>query len=197
MTSLFRITHKVLVLPMAGRDVPALSSLGNRVISVSLKLGEIMKFRLLVFSVIAFGLTAAAWTEDFKALAAKGYRWVTVNGPFACATEQDVRHIISDPTDSTELNMVEDGGAYYLIPGTIVQVVQDDQINGMSQILIGGIVKPLWTYTGYLSVTPVTDTYGVIETPKNAGLIETGDIGEVEIPDEPVNNTKPIPPAPR
>jgi len=148
-----------------------------------------MKFRLLVFSVIAFGFTSGAWAQDFKALRAQGYRWVTVNGPFACATEQEVRQITSDRTDSTELQMVEDGGAYYLIPGTLVQVVQDDQVNGMSDIL--------WTYTRFLSATPVTDTYGVIETPKNTGLIETGDIGEVEIPDEPVNNTKPIPRAPR
>jgi hypothetical protein len=156
-----------------------------------------MKFRLLVFSVIAFGLTSAAPAEDFKALAAKGYRWVTVNGPFACATEQDVRHITSDPTDSTELNMVEDGGAYYLIPGTLVQVVQDDQVSGMSRILIGGIVKPLWTYTGFLTATPIQDTYGIVETPKNTGLIDTGDISGVEIPDAPVNNTTPIPRAPR
>ena len=156
-----------------------------------------MRFRVLVFLVIAFGLTSAAWTEDFKALAAKGYRWVTVNGPFACTTEQDVRQITSDPTDSTELQMVEDGGAYYLIPGTLVQVVQDDQVNGMSEILDGGIVKPLWTYTRFLSATPVQDTYGIIETPENTGLIDTGDIGEVQIPDEPVSDTTPIPRAPR
>jgi hypothetical protein len=156
-----------------------------------------MKFRLLILSVIAFGLTSAAWAQDFKALRAQGYRWVTVNGPFACATEQDVRHITSDTTDSTELQMVEDGGAYYLIPGTLVQVVQDDQVSGMSRILIGGIVKPLWTYTGFLTATPIQDTYGIIETPQNTGLIDTGDVGEVEIPDAPVNNTTPIPRAPR
>lgn len=156
-----------------------------------------MKFRLLVFSVIAFGFTSAAWAQDFKALRAQGYRWVTVNGPFACATEQDVRQITSDPTDSTELQMVEDGGAYYLIPGTLVQVVQDDQVSGMSRILIGGIVKPLWTYTGFLTATPIQDTYGIIETPQNTGLIDTGDVGEVEIPDAPVNNTTPFPRASR
>jgi len=156
-----------------------------------------MQFRVLVFSIIALGLTSAAWAEDFKALAAKGYRWVTVNGPFACATEQEVRQITSDPTDSTELQMVEDGGAYYLIPGTLVQVVQDDQVNGMSEILDGGIVKPLWTYTRFLSATPVQDTYGIIETPENTGLIETGDIGGVEIPEQPVDSTTPIPRLPR
>jgi hypothetical protein len=140
-----------------------------------------MNFRVLVFSVIAFGLTSAAWAEDFKALAAKGYRWVTVNRPFACTTEQEVRHITSDSNDSTELHMVEDGGAYYLIPGTLVQVVQDDHVDGMSKILVGGIVKPLWTYTRFLSATPIQDTYGIIETPENTGLVDTGDIGEVEI----------------
>ena len=156
-----------------------------------------MKLRVLVFSIMALSLASAAWAQDFKALAAKGYRWVTVNGPFACTTEQDVRQITSDPTDSTELQMVEDGGAYYLIPGTLVQVVQDDQVNGMSEILDGGIVKPLWTYTRFLSATPVQDTYGIIETPENTGLIDTGDIGEVKIPEQPVNHTMPIPRAPR
>jgi hypothetical protein len=93
--------------------------------------------------------------------------------------------------------MVEDGGAYYLIPGTLVQVVQDDHVDGMSKILVGGIVKLLWTYTRFLSATPIQDAYGIIETPENIGLIDTGDIGEVEIPDEPVNNTTPIPRVPR
>jgi hypothetical protein len=67
----------------------------------------------------------------------------------------------------------------------------------MSKILIGGIVKPLWTYTGFLTATPIQDTYGIVETPENTGLIDTGDTGEVEIPDVSVNNTTPIPQAPR
>jgi len=38
-----------------------------------------------------------------KDLVAKGYRWVTVNGPYACVTEQNVRQITSDHTDVREL----------------------------------------------------------------------------------------------
>jgi hypothetical protein len=49
------------------------------------------------------------------------------------------------------------------------------------KILVGGIVKSLWTYTRFLSATPIQDTYGIIETPENTGLVDTGDIGEVEI----------------
>jgi hypothetical protein len=35
-----------------------------------------------------------------------------------------------------ELRLVEDGGAYYLIPGTLVRVIQDDHRNGLSKILL-------------------------------------------------------------
>jgi hypothetical protein len=50
-----------------------------------------MKFRILVFATIDFSLTCAAFDVDYKDLTAKGYRWVTVNGPYACTTEQAVR----------------------------------------------------------------------------------------------------------
>lgn len=152
-----------------------------------------MKFSMLVFSMISFGLTCAATADDFEDLAAKGYRWVTVNGPYACATEQQVRQITSDLTDGTELHMVEDSGAYYLIPGTLVEVIQNDQTNGMSQILLGGITKPLWTYTKFLSARPIRDTYGIIETPETSGLIETSDPGDVQHPSEPGKLTSPQP----
>jgi hypothetical protein len=47
---------------------------------------------------------------------AKGYRWVAVNGPYACVTEQDVRQITSDHTDLKALHVVENLRAYYFIP---------------------------------------------------------------------------------
>jgi hypothetical protein len=78
-------------------------------------------------------------------------------------------------TDSTELDLVEAGDAYYLIPGMLVRITQDDQINGMSAILLGGIAKPLWTYTKFLSARPIRDIYGIVETPDTAGLIDPGD----------------------
>ena len=72
-----------------------------------------------------------------KDLVEKGYRWITVNGPYACVTEQELGKITSSRTDLAELHMVEEGRVYYLIPGTLVRVTRDDEANGMSVILLG------------------------------------------------------------
>jgi len=146
-----------------------------------------VKISLLVFTLFGFSLTCPAWADHYQDLAAKGYRWVTVNGPYACPTEQEVRQVSGDPTDSTELQMVEDGAAYYLIPGTLVQTVNDDPTNGMSEILLGGITRPLWTYTKYLTARPIHDTYGIVETPDTSGFIDPSDFGGAQIPDTSVN----------
>jgi hypothetical protein len=108
-------------------------------------------------------------------LVAKGYRWITVDGPYACVKEQEVRQITSSRTDLMELSLVEAGDAYYLIPGTLVRITQDDNVNGMSEILLGGITKPLWTYTKFLSARPIRDIYGIVETPDTGALIDPGD----------------------
>jgi hypothetical protein len=145
-----------------------------------------MKIRMLVVYVIGLSLIGITWADDLPKmgyasgrsvtdLVAKGYRWVTVDGPYACAKEQEVRQITSSRTDLTELSLVEAGDAYYLIPGTLIRIMQDDQVNGMSEILLGGISKPLWTYTKFLSARPVRDIYGIVETPDTAGLIEPGE----------------------
>jgi hypothetical protein len=145
-----------------------------------------MKIGMLVVSVIGLSLTCITWADDLprlghapgipvKDLVAKGYRWVAVNGPYACATEQDVRQITSDHTDLRELYMVENLQAYYLIPGALVRVIRDDHANGMSEILMAGITRSLWTYTRFLTARPIHDTYGVVETPDTAGLIDPSD----------------------
>lgn len=108
-------------------------------------------------------------------LVAQGYRWVTVNGPYACVTEQEVRQITSDHTDSTELRMVENLQAYYLIPGSLARVVRDDHVGGMSEILLAGISRPLWTYTKFLSARPIHDTYGNVATPDTARSVDPSD----------------------
>lgn len=151
-----------------------------------------MKLWLLVLTLFGLSLTRTACADDLQNLAAKGYRWVTVNGPYACPSEQEVRHVTGDPTDATEMQMVEDGTAYYLIPGTLVQVVQDDPANGMSEILLGGITRALWTYTKYLTPRPIHDTYGVVETPETYGFIDPSDSGGAAIPDTAVT-AKPQP----
>jgi hypothetical protein len=149
-----------------------------------------MKIGLLVVSVIGLSVTCTIWANDLpsleyspgipvKDLVAKGYRWVTVDGPYACVTEQDVRQITSDHNDLRELHMVENLRAYYLIPGTLALVIQDDHADGMSEILLAGITRSLWTYTKFLTARPIPDTYGVIETPDNAGLIDPRDAAMV------------------
>jgi hypothetical protein len=120
-----------------------------------------MKIRMLAVSLIDLMFICTALADDLprigysvrtplKDLVAKRYRWVTVDGPYACVTEQEVRQITSNRTDLMELHPVEDGYAYYLIPGALVQVTRDDPANGMSKTLLGKITKPLWTYFNFL-----------------------------------------------
>jgi hypothetical protein len=61
--------------------------------------------------------------------------------------------------------------AYYLTPGTIVQVTEVDPHSGTSKIRMAGITVDLWTLSSFLSKHPIKDTYGVIETPETSGLI--------------------------
>jgi hypothetical protein len=145
-----------------------------------------MKLRMLVFTVISFGLTCAALAADnYSDLAAQGYRWITIDGPYAGTSQEGAQRITSHRTDAAELQMVESLQAYYLITGTLVQVVQDDAAKGMSQIRLGGITRDLWTYTKYLSKRPIEDPYGVIENPENSGLIPTATAEMSQLPEHP------------
>ena len=142
-----------------------------------------MKFVSIFLFVTVLNLPISIRADDLTHLVDEGYRWATVNGPYACVNEDTLRHITSDHTDATELRMVENGDAFYLIPGTLVQIVNDDPTSGMSEILLGGITRPLWTYTRFLTADPIHDTYGIIETPQTAGLIDPDDAKRIKIPD--------------
>ena len=134
--------------------------------------------RLLISFMTAVGLGLICTVlagDNYGALAAQGYRWVIINGPYACKTEQDVERITAHHTDATELQVVENIQCYYLIPGTIVQVIKEDPARGLSEMRLGSITRSLWTYTIFLSKHPVRDTYGVIETPESSGLIPAAD----------------------
>ena len=147
---------------------------------------ELMKLLISFMTAVSLGLTFTVLGDDsYAALAAQGYRWVTVNGPYACNIEQDVERITARLTDATKLQVVQDIQCYYLIPGTIVQVIKKDPARGMSEIRLGSITRSLWTYSRFLSKRPVKDTYGVIETPENSGLIPTADTAIVpELPSD-------------
>jgi hypothetical protein len=143
-----------------------------------------MKLRMLAFATISIGLTVTAVAANYSDLVTQGYRWITVDGPYACPAKDDVQRITNHRTDSVELQMVDDLRAYYLIPGMIVQIVQDDPASGLTQVRLGGITTDLWTYTRFLSKRPITDPYGVIETPENSGLIPTATTGMTSILDQ-------------
>jgi hypothetical protein len=139
-----------------------------------------MKLLISFITAVGLGLTCTVLGADnYSALAAQGYRWVTINGPYACNTGQDVERITAHHTDATELQVVENIECYYLIPGTIVQVIKEDRARGLSEIRLGSIARSVWTYSRFLSKRPVKDTYGVIETPENSGLIPAADTAVV------------------
>ena len=134
--------------------------------------------RWLISFVIAVSLRLTGTVfggNNYSALAEQGYRWVAINGPYACITEQDAKRIAAHHTDATELQVVESIECYYLIPGTIVQLIKEDPARGISEIRLGSITRSLWTYSRFLSKRPVKDTYGVIETPESSGLIPAAD----------------------
>jgi hypothetical protein len=89
-----------------------------------------------------------------------------VNGPYACFKEENVDRIVGHHTDATELDVVQNAACYY--PRTIAKVIPEDPARRISQIQLGNITISLWTYSRFLSKSPVRDTYGVIETPDAA-----------------------------
>jgi hypothetical protein len=135
-----------------------------------------MRLLISFMTAVSLGLICTVLGGDnYGALAAQGYRWVIINGPYACITEQDAKRITAHHTDAIELQVVENVECYYLIPGTIVQVIKEDPARGISEVRFGSITRSLWTYNRFLSKFPVKDTYGVIETPESSGLIPAAD----------------------
>ena len=52
---------------------------------------------------VSLGLTRTVLGGDsYRTLAEQGYRWVVVNGPYACITEQNVERITTHHTDATD-----------------------------------------------------------------------------------------------
>src|ERR1700730_18204745 len=108
---------------------------------------------ILLASMVAFGMASTALARDY--LVAEGYRRVTLDGPFACPTKEDLRRITREPSDTNELQMVEQVRAYYLIQGALVKVIQEEGSTGMAMIRAAGIRSDLWTYSKFLSRRPI------------------------------------------
>jgi hypothetical protein len=132
--------------------------------------------RALLVTVIAFGLTSSGLPANHDDFAARGYRWVTVDGPYACPSRDDLQRITRDRTDRLELQFIEELRAYYLVRGELVKVIQQDAVSGASQIHTSEIRRDVWTLTRFLSRYAIRDAYGEIEFPET----------------EPPNSPKPI-----
>jgi hypothetical protein len=103
-----------------------------------------MKLLISFMTAVSLGLICTVLGGDnYSALAAQGYRWVAINGPYACITEQDAKRIAAHHTDATELQVVENIECYYLIPGTIVQLIKEEPGRGISEIRLGSITRSL------------------------------------------------------
>ena len=128
---------------------------------------------ILSVAAVAVLITSAGQAANYDHLAANGYRWVIVDGPYACPSKDDLRTLTKHPTDEAELQMIEQLRAYYLIEGALVQVVVEDAASGMSQIHATEIKPDIWTLTRFLTRHPIKNTYGQIETPETLGLVPT------------------------
>jgi hypothetical protein len=138
-----------------------------------------------ISTILAVTAAAAALISDglaanYDDLVEQGYRWVKIDGPYACPSRNDLEQMLKNRTDDLELQMVEQLRTYYLVQGTLVHLVQEDASAGMMQIQVAGITTDLWTSSEFLSKLPIRDTYGIIETPETSGLIPrvTTGIGE-------------------
>jgi hypothetical protein len=133
-----------------------------------------MRVPTIVLAVAAVGLGFTASADPNKYLTAQGYRWVAVDGPYACPSKDDLQEITRHRTDLLEVKMVSDLRAYYLIRGVIVQVLQEDAASGMSEIHLPGGFKTFWTLKRFLSRSPIKDTFGVVETPTTSSMMLAG-----------------------
>ena len=133
-----------------------------------------MRVPIIVLAAVAVALGSTASADPYKDSAAQGYRWVAVDGPYACPSKADLREITRHRTDLLEVKMVSDLRAYYLIRGVIIQVVQEDPASGTSEVRLPGGFKTFWTLTRFLSRSPIRDTWGVVETPTTSSMMLQG-----------------------
>jgi hypothetical protein len=127
-----------------------------------------MKVPTLIPLAVAVLLASPGFATPYDGLAAQGYRWVITNGPYACRSKDDLREIVKRHTDLTEVQMIQQPGAYYLIEGAIVQVVLEDPAAGMSRIRSSEIGADVWTLTRFLSKRPIRSPDGKIEVPRRS-----------------------------
>jgi hypothetical protein len=73
--------------------------------------------RFIACTTFAFLLMLNGFAANYEDLLKQGYRWVTVDGPYACVSVDDLRKVTRGGGDELELKLVEQLKAYYLIQG--------------------------------------------------------------------------------
>jgi hypothetical protein len=147
-----------------------------------------------LFCLGAAVLVSTAAATDFQSLAQEGYRWVRVNGPYATPNKSDATKLAGAKSAATDIELQDKAHAYFLLPGMLVFVLENDSAAGLSRVRASGIVVDLWTETKYLSVSPVKDSYGVTETPDSSGLGHLGSPSPSPSPNaSPVSVESPLP----
>jgi len=51
-------------------------------------------------------LTSTGLADKYDDFVAKGYRWITTDGPFACRSKDDLQRLIKDQSDENRMRMV-------------------------------------------------------------------------------------------
>ena len=134
----------------------------------------LVDMRTMICAAVACVLILKGFAANYDDFLRQGYRWVAVDGPFACGSVDDLRKIPRNGGgDELKLKFVEELKAYFLVRGTVVQVIQEDKSAGVSQIRIDGITTPLWTWSDNLSRRPIKDIIGRIETQKTGTVSGT------------------------
>ena len=111
-------------------DCPSvISHFFERVLTVTQNraMGVFMKLPIPLVSVfVVAGLVLTSSAFDYADIVAKGYRWSSVEGPYACPSKEDARKILARPSSSTDLDQSDRVRSYYLIPGMVVLVLETD-----------------------------------------------------------------------
>ena len=95
-------------------------------------------------------IASTGFARDYNSLVAEGYRWVRINGPYACPTKEDLRDISRQRSEINKLHMVEELRAYFLIRGALVRVIKEDASTGMARVLPLGFL-PIFRRTASFS----------------------------------------------
>jgi hypothetical protein len=147
-----------------------------------------------LFCLVSAAAVSTATATDFKSLAEQGYRWVRVNGPYATPNKSDAAKLAEAKSAATDIELQDKAHAYFILPGMLVFILENDSAAGLSKVRASGIVVDLWTETKYLSASPLKDSYGVTETPDSSGLGHLGSPTPSPSPDSsPISVESPLP----